>query len=85
VDQEVDKSLSVKFDVAGKAEKKINVDEWTRIDLAGLKVPARATHGRILLTIWGEGRRLGVKSLLPPDLWAPKQDAGGKAHKPFCP
>jgi hypothetical protein len=51
-DSAVGEPTSVKFDVGGKADTAIPVDTWTQITLPEVKAPDKATHCRVLVTIW---------------------------------
>lgn len=51
-DTAVGEPTSVKFDIGGKADISIPVDTWTQITLPEVKAPERATHCRVLVTIW---------------------------------
>lgn len=51
-DAEVGESVSVKLDSLGKQDTNILPDQWTQITLPDAKAPNRATHGRVLVTIW---------------------------------
>ena len=62
------KSASTKFDLVGKQDLLIKPDEWTKISLTGLKAPPKATHARIMLTIWTEGGDKGGGCALFDDL-----------------
>lgn len=62
------KSVSTKFDTVGKQDQLIKSDEWTKVNLTGLKVPPKATHGRLMVTIWTEGGDKGGGCALFDDL-----------------
>lgn len=74
-DVEVGQSTSVKFDLAGKADSTIAADKWTQITLPEVKAPARATHGRVLVTTYctDEGKgggcllfdNIGITQVIP--------------------
>lgn len=64
------KSASTKFDLVGKQDLTIKPDEWTKVSLTGLKAPPKATHGRLMLTIWTEGADKGGGCALFDDLEA---------------
>jgi hypothetical protein len=51
-DTAVGEPTSVKLDVAGKADTAIPVDTWTEITLPEVKAPDKATHCRVLVTVW---------------------------------
>ena len=51
-DTAVGEPTSVKFAVSGKADTTIPVDTWTEITLPEVKAPEKATHCRVLVTIW---------------------------------
>jgi len=51
-DVEVGEATSIKFDLDGQTDKKIEKDDWTEIDLPTVTAPELATHGRVLVTIW---------------------------------
>lgn len=51
-DASVGEPTSVKFDVGGKADTAIPVDTWTQITLPEVKAPDKATHCRVLVTVW---------------------------------
>ena len=51
-DAAVGEPTSVKFAVSGKADTTIPVDTWTQITLPEVKAPEKATHCRVLVTIW---------------------------------
>lgn len=51
-DVEVGQSTSVKFDLGGLEGTSVTADQWNKITLPEVKAPAKATHGRVLCTIW---------------------------------
>lgn len=51
-DAAVGEPTSVKFDVGGKVDTSIPVDTWTEITLPEVKAPEKATHCRVLVTVW---------------------------------
>lgn len=51
-DNAVGEPASVKFDIAGKADTTIPADAWTQLTLPEVKAPEKATHCRVLVTIW---------------------------------
>jgi hypothetical protein len=51
-DTVVGEPISVKFDVGGKVDTTIPADTWTQITLPEVKAPEKATHCRVLVTIW---------------------------------
>ncbi len=73
-DVAVGEPASVKFDVVGKADTAITPDTWTEITLPEVKAPEKATHCRVLVTVWCTDEKGGgcalfdgvsVKPLLP--------------------
>jgi len=51
-DVAVGEPTSVTFDVGGKSDTSIPVDTWTQITLPEVKAPEKATHCRVLVTVW---------------------------------
>jgi hypothetical protein len=51
-DVEVGQSTSMKFDVGGTEGTAAPADNWTKIAMPEVKAPAKATHGRVLFTVW---------------------------------
>ena len=58
-DREAGEATSIKFDVIGKQDRTIRADIWTQIELPRVIAPAKATHGRVLLTIWSSDDKGG--------------------------
>ena len=51
-DVEVGQSTSMKFDMSGTEGTAAPADNWTKMAMPEVKAPAKATHGRVLFTVW---------------------------------
>jgi hypothetical protein len=54
-DKEVGTAKTITFSAERAGKKRIKTDEWVTLELPVRRVPSRATHGRVLCTVFTEG------------------------------